>query len=113
MDQCGILDLPAMDISGAELSPEQHDISAEDIHFSYGEKPIINGITLDIPERTTTAIVGPSGGGKTTLCHLLSRFWDVDGGRQRLSIARAIMKDAPIIIPTRPQRTSTRRIKRS
>ena len=84
MDQCGILDLPAMDISGAELSPEQHDISAEDIHFSYGEKPIINGITLDIPERTTTAIVGPSGGGKTTLCHLLSRFWDVDGGRVTL-----------------------------
>ena len=59
---------------------EQHDLHAEDIHFSYGEKPIINGITLDIPERTTTAIVGPSGGGKTTLCHLLSRFWDVDGG---------------------------------
>ena len=79
-----ILDLPTMDISGAELSPEQHDISAEDIHFSYGEKPIINGITLDIPERTTTAIVGPSGGGKTTLCHLLSRFWDVDGGRVTL-----------------------------
>lgn len=75
-----ILDLPAMDISGAELSPEQHDLRAEDIHFSYGEKPIINGITLDIPERTTTAIVGPSGGGKTTLCHLLSRFWDVDDG---------------------------------
>ena len=75
-----ILGLPAMDISGAELRPEQHDLHAEDIHFSYGEKPIINGITLDIPERTTTAIVGPSGGGKTTLCHLLSRFWDVDGG---------------------------------
>ena len=79
-----ILDLPAMDISGAELTPEQHDIHAEDIHFSYGEKPIINGITLDIPERTTTAIVGPSGGGKTTLCHLLSRFWDVNGGRVTL-----------------------------
>ena len=73
-----------MDISGAELSPEQHDLSAEDIRFSYGEKPIINGITLNIPERTTTAIVGPSGGGKTTLCHLLSRFWDVDGGRVTL-----------------------------
>ena len=79
-----ILDLPAMDISGAELRPERHDLHAEDIHFSYGEKPIINGITLDIPERTTTAIVGPSGGGKTTLCHLLSRFWDVDGGRVTL-----------------------------
>ena len=79
-----ILNLPAMDISGAELKPDCHDLHAEDILFSYGEKPIINGITLDIPERTTTAIVGPSGGGKTTLCHLFSRFWDVDGGRVTL-----------------------------
>ena len=79
-----ILNLPAMDISGAELTPEHHDLRAENIEFSYGEKPIIDGITLDIPERTTTAIVGPSGGGKTTLCHLLSRFWDVDSGRVTL-----------------------------
>ena len=79
-----ILSLPAMDISGAELKPDCHDLRAENIRFSYGEKPIINGITLDIPERTTTAIVGPSGSGKTTLCHLLSRFWDVDGGRVTL-----------------------------
>ena len=76
-----ILNLPTMDISGAELTPERHDLCAEDVRFSYGEKPIINGITLDIPEGTTAAIVGPSGGGKTTLCHLLSRFWDVDGGQ--------------------------------
>ena len=79
-----ILNLPTMDISGAELTPDQHDLRAENIFFSYGEKPIINSITLDIPERTTTAIVGPSGGGKTTLCHLLSRFWDVDSGRVTL-----------------------------
>ena len=79
-----ILNLPAMDISGAEFSPERRDLHAENIRFSYGEKPIINGITLDIPERTATAIVGPSGGGKTTLCHLLSRFWDVDGGQVTL-----------------------------
>ena len=75
-----ILNLPAMDISGAELTPEHNDLRADNIEFSYGEKPIINGITLDIPEKTTTAIVGSSGGGKTTLCHLLSRFWDVDAG---------------------------------
>ena len=79
-----ILNLPAMDISGAEITPERRDLWAENIRFSYGEKPIINGITLDIPERTTTAIVGPSGGGKTTLCHLLSRFWDVDSGHVAL-----------------------------
>lgn len=73
-----------MDISGAELTPEHHDLHADHITFSYGEKQIIHGVTLDIPERTTTAIVGPSGGGKTTLCHLLSRFWDVDAGQVTL-----------------------------
>ena len=75
-----ILNLPAMDISGAEIKPERCDLRAEDVRFLYGEKPVINGVTLDIPERTTTAIVGPSGGGKTTLCHLLARFWEVNGG---------------------------------
>ena len=79
-----ILNLPAMDISGVERKPDRHDLHAENIRFSYGEKPIIGGVTLDIPERTTTAIVGPSGGGKTTLCHLFSRFWDVDGGQVTL-----------------------------
>ena len=79
-----ILSLPAMDISGAELAPEHCGLRTEDIRFSYGEKSIINGVTLDIPERSTTAIVGPSGSGKTTLCHLLSRFWDVDAGRVTL-----------------------------
>ena len=75
-----ILELPAMDISGAEYTPKHCDIHAENISFSYGRKKIIDSITLDIPEKTTTAVVGPSGGGKTTLCHLLSRFWDVDEG---------------------------------
>ena len=79
-----ILNLPTMDTSGAEIMPENYDIRAENISFSYGEKPIIDGITLDIPEKSTTAIVGPSGGGKTTLCHLLSRFWDVDAGKVTL-----------------------------
>ena len=79
-----ILTLPAMDITGEELEPEKHDIGAEGIKFSYGEKTIIDGVTLDIPEKSTTAIVGPSGGGKATLCHLLSRFWDVDEGVVKL-----------------------------
>lgn len=79
-----ILDLPAMDISGEEYTPKHFDLSAEDITFSYEKKKIIDNISLDIPEKTTTAIVGPSGGGKTTLCHLLSRFWDADSGRVTL-----------------------------
>ena len=75
-----ILALPTMDIEGSEIQPSKRDIEARDVDFAYDTKKIIDGISLKIPEHTTTAIVGPSGGGKTTFCHLLSRFWDVDKG---------------------------------
>ena len=75
-----ILNTPQMDISGENITPAMHDITAQDIAFSYEKRKIIDGISLHIPEKTTTAIVGPSGGGKTTLVNLLARFWDVDGG---------------------------------
>ncbi len=75
-----ILETEVMDIDGKDETPENYHLHAENIEFSYGNKKIINGITLDIPEKTTTAIVGPSGGGKTTLTNLLARFWDVDSG---------------------------------
>ena len=79
-----ILDTPQMDISGEDISPEHFTIKTEDIGFAYEKRKIIEGVTLEIPERTTTAIVGPSGGGKSTLTSLLSRFWDVDEGRVTL-----------------------------
>ena len=47
----------------------------------YDRRRIIDGVSLTIPEKTTTAFVGPSGGGKTTLCHLMARFWDVQTGQ--------------------------------
>ena len=75
-----ILNIPEMDISGADAAPASCELKAEHIDFAYGEKKIIDDVSLTIPEKTTTAIVGPSGSGKTTLCHLLSRFWDVDSG---------------------------------
>lgn len=75
-----ILDTPQMDIDVADLRPAHFDITANNISFSYDQRRIIDGISLHIPEHTTTAIVGPSGGGKTTLTSLLSRFWDVDEG---------------------------------
>ena len=75
-----ILALPTMDIEGKEIAAPDHTITAEDVVFSYDKKKIIDGISLTIPAQTTAAFVGPSGGGKTTLCHLLARFWDVDSG---------------------------------
>ncbi len=79
-----ILGTKPMDIDGVDVQPDTYDIHAENISFSYGNRKIIDDITLDIPEKTTTAIVGPSGGGKTTLTNLLARFWDVDGGKVTL-----------------------------
>lgn len=76
----GILNTETMDIEGEELTPKNHDIDVKDVEFSYNEKKVICGISVHIPEKTTTAIVGPSGGGKTTLCHLIARFWDVQKG---------------------------------
>ena len=86
-----ILELPTMDIEGRKGSANVKEkapalIQAENIGFAYdtnslNPRKIIDGISLSIPEHSTTAIVGPSGGGKTTFCHLLSRFWDVDSGK--------------------------------
>lgn len=75
-----VLNLPAMDIDGREIQPENETIAFENVDFSYDARKIIDGVTLTIPERETTAIVGPSGGGKTTLTRLAARFWDVDSG---------------------------------
>lgn len=79
-----ILSAPQMDLSGEVLTPENRNIGAGNIAFSYDQRRIIDGISLQIPEKTTTAIVGPSGGGKTTLVNLLARFWDVDEGQVTL-----------------------------
>ena len=75
-----ILELDTMDIDGKEIQPENYDIRLSDVTFSYDKRKIIDGVSLSIPEKTTTAIVGPSGGGKSTLCNLIARFWDVDSG---------------------------------
>ena len=90
-----ILALPTMDIEGRERPAEQGNdkemslsgltrqsslIQASNVDFAYDKRKIIDNISLSISEHSTTAIVGPSGGGKTTFCHLLARFWDVDKG---------------------------------
>ncbi|MCR5566561.1 MAG: ABC transporter ATP-binding protein/permease [Clostridiales bacterium] len=76
-----IMDMPPMDIDGVAIMPAKRDIELKNVEFSYDRRKIIDNVSLTIPEKTTTAFVGPSGGGKTTLCHLMARFWDVQGGK--------------------------------
>lgn len=81
MEKANFIDgTPTMDIDGQELTPADTSISFVDVSFSYGERKILDHISLSVPGGTTTAVVGPSGGGKTTLCNLIARFWDVQDG---------------------------------
>lgn len=58
------------------------EIVFEDVNFKYDDsKQVLNNINLKIPKGKTVAFVGPSGGGKTTLCHLIPRFYDITGGK--------------------------------
>ena len=79
-----ILNTPQMNISGEIIEPKNRDLAAVDVEFCYDKRKVIDGISVYIPEKTTAAIVGPSGGGKTTLVNLLARFWDTDAGRVTL-----------------------------
>lgn len=69
-----------IDEDGKDIELHSHSIAMEHVTFSYGDRNVLNDVSFVIPENTTTAIVGPSGGGKSTLCNLIARFYDVDAG---------------------------------
>ena len=71
---------PQMDIDGKDIKPNTFDISFDNVEFSYSGKKILDDISIEIPQKQMTAIVGPSGAGKTTFCNLIARFWDIDKG---------------------------------
>ncbi len=79
-----ILDIEQMDTNGEDIHPKNRDIHLEHVGFAYENRKIIDDVTVDIKENTTTAIVGPSGGGKTTITSLIARFWDVQEGQVTL-----------------------------
>jgi len=60
----------------------QGSVRFEDVVFGYGEgDPVLRGVSFEVPAGTTTAIVGPTGAGKSSILGLVSRFYDVQGGR--------------------------------
>ncbi|WP_087068180.1 ABC transporter ATP-binding protein [Cyanobium sp. NIES-981] len=79
-----ILDTPADPVdppSPVVVSGLQRELRAEAVSFGYGAEPVIHGLSLTIPVGSTVALVGPSGGGKSTIIDLFCRFYDPGAGR--------------------------------
>lgn len=57
-----------------------YDVRLSDVRFAYREKSVLHGINLCIPAGSVTALVGPSGGGKSTIAKLIASLWDAGGG---------------------------------
>ena len=76
-----VLDADPVYLSDTPKHPADSSVELSDVHFSYdGENEVIHGVSMNIPAGQTIALVGPSGGGKSTLASLMARFFDVKSG---------------------------------
>lgn len=83
--------------SSVRVNISGYDVKLENVHFSYtGEEKdeVLHGIDLTMPAGSFTALVGPSGGGKSTVARLISRFWDVTSGS--ITIGDVNIKEIPL-----------------
>ena len=76
------LDIQSLSEPDTVKVPDEYSIELNDVHFTYDSKQgeVLHGIDLTLNEGSFTALVGPSGGGKSTVAKLIARFWDVSGG---------------------------------
>ncbi len=75
-----LLDQPEIAEPSAPQTPSGHDIEFRNVSFAYDDDSVLSGLSAHIPANGITAIVGPSGAGKTTLVHLIARLWDISSG---------------------------------
>ena len=78
-----VLAAPVIEAPADPQEPRDNSIRFEDVSFSYegAEAPALDHVSFEVPAGATVALVGPSGGGKTTAASLVPRFWDVSSGR--------------------------------
>ena len=75
-----ILNAPEMVRPDSGSAAEENSLKLTDVRFSYQEKEVLHGISMDIPEGSFIALVGPSGSGKSTIARLIASLWDVSSG---------------------------------
>lgn len=80
-----------------DAAVNNYEVQLEQVHFSYtgnAENEVLHGIDLTLPQGSFTALVGPSGGGKSTVAKLIARFWDVTEGK--ITIGGVDVRDMPL-----------------
>ena len=89
-----VLDRKPFENSGKSETPDDHSVAFENVSFSYdGENLALDDVSFEVKSGTSFALVGPSGGGKTTAAGLIARFWDVKEGA--VKIGGVNVKDIP------------------
>ena len=88
------LEMPALPEKGRNADFKGYDVELKDVRFSYEKEEVLHGISLKLPQGSFTALVGPSGGGKSTVARLISRFYDVADGS--ISIGGVDIRDMPL-----------------
>lgn len=93
-----VLDETELPDGGVEHIPakaaEQPEIELRDVSFAYGDKEVLHHVDLTVMPDTMSALVGPSGGGKSTIASLMARFWDVEKGQ--VLIRGKDVRDVPL-----------------
>ncbi len=77
----GEKELPDNGKSSIPESSNAPEVEFQNVRFAYGEKDVLHNISFTLPQHTMAALVGPSGGGKSTVANLLARFWDAGSGK--------------------------------
>ncbi|MDO4385184.1 MAG: ABC transporter ATP-binding protein [Clostridia bacterium] len=91
------LEMPELPEPKARAEVRSTGVELKDVRFSYtgrAEDEVLHGVSLPLPQGSFTALVGPSGGGKSTVAKLIARFWDVSSGS--VAIGGVNVKDMPL-----------------
>ncbi|MCM1192357.1 MAG: ABC transporter ATP-binding protein/permease [Acetatifactor muris] len=88
------LEMPELPEKGQYAELNSYDVELKNVRFSYDEDKVLHDVSLKLPQGSFTALVGPSGGGKSTVARLISRFYDVSSGG--ISIGGVDIREMPL-----------------